>query len=136
MIQNAIPERACDRCGTALQGRQRKYCSDECNRESWRARNPERIQPLDRPAKPLIPRIRELFLDGCWRTDREAAAALGVLEGSFAARRRETGWPCPCYEGIHCLTPHPMRGWKWETRRRQGSKEREHRLVDTGVSGA
>lgn len=132
---------ACDHCGKALRGRQRKYCGRVCNDAEYAARHPETLKDRPKRQGPLIPRIAQLWRESPgWRTDREAAAALGVLEGSFAARRRETAWPGVCYCAGGPSDPDPFRhfvacepglGWKWEDRRRAGSREREHRLVST-----
>lgn len=136
----SVPTRICAQCEAALKRRQKRFCSAAHRKLWWEARHPRLPdKPRSQDAGPLIPRIRELFADGCWRTDREAAAALGVLEGSLAARRRETGWSGECYCVGGPSDPDAFRhfaacqqpkwGWTWETRRRAGSKEREHRLV-------
>ncbi len=122
---------AVDSCRTPLQGRQRKFCSDRCRGLWWEARHPRLPdKPRSQDEGPLIPRIKTLFSDGMWRTDREAGAALGVLEGSFAARRRETSWPAEMGRDFEGKAFRIGYGWKWETRRRIGSKEREHRLLE------
>jgi hypothetical protein len=139
LVGTAIVAQGCDHCGGPLPRRAKRFCSDTHRKLWWEARHPRLPdKPRSQDAGPLIPRIRELFKDGCWRTDREAAAALGVLEGSFAARRRETGWPRDLLgqQMVRSMgrdfDGKPFRigyGWIWETRRRIGSREREHRLV-------
>jgi hypothetical protein len=90
----AVSTATCQRpgCGKVLTGRQTAFCSDVHRNEEWAERHPRLntpIPPKDQPKIPIRDRILALMLDRQWRTDFEIAQALGLLEQTAGAKRRD-----------------------------------------------
>jgi hypothetical protein len=94
-VSTAIQQGAtCQRagCGKVLTGRQTAFCSDVHRNEEWAERHPRLntpIPPKDQPKIPIRDRILGLMSDRQWRTDFEIAQALGLLEQTAGAKRRD-----------------------------------------------
>jgi hypothetical protein len=88
----SLEPRVCARCGTALSGRQTRFCSQACNTAYWDERHPR----IGRPAAPGAPgtgsirqRVFDLMTDGAWRTVLEIAQALGIQPQTASAKLRD-----------------------------------------------
>jgi hypothetical protein len=89
-VITAICQRA--GCGKPLIGRQATFCGDLHRAEAWAERHPRLntpIPPKDQPKIPIRDRILGLMSDRQWRTDFEIAQALGLLEQTAGAKRRD-----------------------------------------------
>lgn len=96
--------------------RGQRFCSSTCRFREWETRHPRLAPPKPRGEVTIRDEVLGLLADGLWRTDREIALALGCLEATAGAKRRD-------------LRKAAFGQFRVENRRRPGAHEHEYRLL-------